>query len=131
PFLGCPSRTEITCGTEKVLVNGKEIGIEKCTDGVVHIAQAMTCESTLPRADHVCIPKGPAPSYCATDADCTEHPNGHCELDVYNSDTAWCYCLYGCKSDADCPSNQCVCDDLVGSCVIFSSCRTDADCKGS
>jgi hypothetical protein len=131
PFAGCPSRTDVTCGTEKVLVNGKETGVEKCTNGVVHITQSMTCESRLPRADHACTPKGVGQADCATDADCNTSANGHCELHAFGPDNEGCICDDGCKSDADCPSMLCVCDDPVGSCAITPGCRTDADCAGS
>jgi hypothetical protein len=132
PFAGCPSRTDVTCGTEKVLVNGKETGIEKCSDGVLHIAQAFTtCESSLPRANHVCTPTGSGKATCTTDADCIMLSNGHCEIEHFGSDDVWCNCHDGCRSDADCASNHCVCGDPVGNCAIFAGCRTDADCPGS
>ena len=75
------------------------------------------------------------PYGCATDADCTDAPDGYC-ITVFQSSPE---CVYSCRTDADCGENElCACDDshhrpssstpiAIGLCTP-AYCRTDADC---
>lgn len=124
---GCHSRTDVQCTTKPVLIDGKPTGLEQCSDGVIHRAEKVTCESHVPRTD-VCPGDH---SFCTTDADCTAHPFGHC--DGFGGS---CSCIYGCAIDDDCVAlgfpepTMCLCTGLVGQCAL-GQCTSDADCKGS
>jgi hypothetical protein len=124
---GCGSRTDVTCGSDPVLLDGKPTGLETCSDSVVHRAALVACPNPLPRANPACAPTGEAMSQCAVDADCTDFPLGICNV---GQNRAYCGCDYGCLTDADCDADQlCLCADPIGRCVAAPGCKSDADCK--
>lgn len=115
-----------------VVVGGKATGFESCSGSTLHRPEAVTCPSTLPRATSCDAGTGgagggvPAPA-CVTDADCTEKPNGYCNL-ASGDIQPTCLCNYGCTTDADCGAGAiCVCGDPVGHCAS-STCTSDASC---
>lgn len=124
---GCGARTDVRCGPDPVLLDGKPTGLKACSDSVVHRAALVACPNPLPRKDPACAPTGEAMSQCAVDTDCMDFPLGICNVGVSR---AYCGCDYGCLTDADCNADQlCLCDDPIGRCVDAPSCKSDADCK--
>ncbi|MEQ9322731.1 MAG: ferritin-like domain-containing protein, partial [Polyangiaceae bacterium] len=114
-------------GSEPILSQGQETGYESCSEGYMHRASAVTCGSSLPRAA-ACESSFPEGDSCTQDSDCTEQPNGYCNVDDFGGGN--CYCSYGCTADADCGDGQiCVCGEPVGRCVK-ADCKTDGDCAG-
>ena len=110
-----------------VVVAGKDTGVEKCADGSLHVKEKKTCPSALPTTT-VCMPQ--TPGGCATDADCTAKPNGHCGTTSSFGGPA-CTCIYGCTTDADCTAGStCLCGDPIGTC-IEAKCTSDASCGGA
>lgn len=125
--LACDSTisSDFVCSdSQPVTANGQDTGYAVCSEGQRHRPEAVTCASTLPRAD-ACT-SGSTENDCSTDADCTDGANGYCA----NSGQAdWCSCQYGCVSDADCGDGFiCMCGEPVGHCVP-ATCTTDGDCE--
>ncbi|MFT3768917.1 MAG: ferritin-like domain-containing protein [Minicystis sp.] len=112
---------------EPVLIDGKPTGYVDCAGNWTHRESITTCPSKLPTTA-TCQQQGAGggSGACATDADCTAQPNGHCEL--VGGPFASCTCTYGCTTDADCGQGRiCVCGDPIGTCV-HAECQSDADC---
>ncbi len=99
-------------------------GYERCANGTIHRPAVEKCTSLLPRS----APPEPLPvGDCQTDADCTEKPNGYCDVGYAVGDPV-AYCAYGCLADADCGVGAiCQCGEPVGRCAQ-ASCESDADC---
>lgn len=130
PAAGCGSTTEttpeieFTCEEPAPYLAGADTGYVRCKSGAIHREQVAQCASVLPRPET--CPGDPAVSMCQSDADCTDAPNGSCNMDEFGS--GGCYCSYGCTSDAECNAGAiCLCGDTIGRCVS-SSCTSDADC---
>jgi hypothetical protein len=101
-------------------------GFELCDDGRTHRYDVIACE--LPEgAVGDCDPELASGS-CVTDADCTDAPNGFCNLEEGKGLT--CGCQYACRTDADCGDDQlCLCAGAESRCVD-AGCHTDAECGG-
>jgi len=103
-----------------------EDGLERCANGLVRRTEATTCASSLPQAETCAL--DPDLDTCASDADCTEQPNGYCSARGGFDSPSACGCVYGCTTDEDCAGGGfCRCADPVGYCET-ASCRTNADC---
>src|SRR5690606_20287999 len=61
-----------------VMVNGVDTGQVRCDNGFTHRATVVTCENLTPRMEP--NPACEMGSGCASDADCTDRPFGHCEV---------------------------------------------------
>ena len=129
---GTAVTTRSNCEAPITVLGG---GWKQCANGMLHRTSVGACESSLPRPERVTgydgnpVPDagtaGYPPPYCLQDADCTDAPNGHCELGQYEGGT---YCEYGCITNADCGAGSvCLCDDAIGRCVS-ATCSTDAEC---
>jgi hypothetical protein len=115
-----------------VVVGGVDTGFDACAGGTMRRRAVVTCPSLLPRAGggSCSAPDSGAFMNCTKDSDCTESPNGHCELNDPGTALGFpqCLCNYGCKSDSDCGSGDiCLCGDPVGKCVL-SQCSTGSGC---
>jgi hypothetical protein len=100
-------------------------GIEWCQDQTRHRTSKVECPVELPRADYTC--HGTFRQFCATDADCTEHPLGGCFAQGQGLDV--CDCEYRCRTDEDCEDGGiCACEGGVAGKCLPATCRTDADC---
>ncbi len=113
-----------------------------CEGGYVHRPTASACELSPHEGAGGDGSGGAAgqssiQNECETDADCSEGPNGYCVagLDVEGG----AHCVYACRTDADCGTNElCACDDTKSSARSQSplslgvctpaTCRTDAEC---
>lgn len=124
---GCGApRTDVKCGSDPVLLDGKPTGLESCSDSLVHRAAIVACANPLPRSVPACTSTGNSPNDCKVDADCAQHPLGVCTASDH---PAFCACDYGCLTDADCDADQiCLCHDPIGRCAS-AFCASDADCK--
>jgi hypothetical protein len=86
-------------------------GFERCADGFVHRAEAVTC--VLPEAPATCDSGDTGNDSCSSSAECTEKPNGHCIDDSFIIDG--CGCVYSCETDADCETGEiCACTGVTG-----------------
>ena len=101
-------------------------GFERCDDGRNHRVAVVACElGPNPAGD--CTPEIGSGA-CVNDADCTEAPNGLCNVRGFKA--PGCGCDYACTSDADCDEGQlCFCDGIASRCVA-AECETDAECAG-
>ena len=107
------------------LIDGKPTGYVRCDGVYFHRAEKRDCPSTLPRQQAPHLP-GPGAD-CATDADCTDRPNGYCRSWTTFAGSGFT-CDYGCLKDEDCTTGEiCRCGDPVGVCVQ-AACTTDASC---
>jgi hypothetical protein len=137
-----PSDAPTTCALHPclnpspLLVANVDTGYDTCEGGTLRRRAVVDCPSLLlSRAGDACSepdggPDGGIYSECASDKDCTSHPNGYCGYEAFLVDAGspGCYCSYGCLRDADCGSgNVCVCGDPVGYCVS-AICSSDASC---
>lgn len=107
---------------------GEPWNLASCSNELVHRpAVPPACISGLPRAASTCpYPAEEGTIACASDADCTSSPFGHCEVEG----SSYCLCNWGCLTDADCGVDSvCLCGDPVGTCVT-AACTSDADCNG-
>ena len=110
---------------------GQEIeiqpGLYQCENGGTHRAEAVRCESSLPREIRH---EGGESFQCASDQDCTERDHGYCQLLPRGLLTAeFTKCRYGCVEDSDCGAGMiCDCGDPVGTCVSARDCKSDGDC---
>lgn len=124
---GCESveeaKTFHTCAEGKrVIAAGVETTYVECKGSWQHRTQVTMCGSVLPRSES-CF-SGTGVDACATDMDCMDRSNGHCDAPFPGG----CECQYGCTSDADCnPGEICLCGEPVGACVP-ATCKADADC---
>ena len=102
-------------------------GYVQCESGVVHRPAPETC-STPATPDGVTAPY-PELEPCATDADCTEMPNGFCRVTVRSVPApTTSVCVYPCTGDGDCALGfACFCDAGGGRCIP-ASCSSDSDC---
>lgn len=110
--------------------DGEPTGYVRCEGASLHRETRQECATVLPRSN-ACVGlvnfDAGLPGGCTHDSDCTEHPNGSCDL---NWNVNSCYCNYGCRTDEDCAADQiCLCGNPVGFCTP-ASCGTDADCHG-
>lgn len=119
----------------KSAVDQAPTGFVMCANSVganaLHRTEIKECITKLPRAVSSCTgigsgtDSGAAIGICRTDAECTNGPQGYCGV---TTKSPACSCHYGCKSDADCPSDRiCVCGDPTGECVL-AQCKSDAEC---
>ncbi len=106
-------------------------GWELCADGRIHRAQIVACEDPLPRGESCSLED----QGCAVDADCGDGPHGRC-IEQSDFADAFCYCQYGCESDADCDVDEvCTCaGDQAGypstTRCMPATCDEDASCGG-
>ena len=147
-----PLEADALGGAAPVLHSGIATGISRCESGVLHRPAPVTCSSGLPRpmpsagdagSDAAAAPTQAQAIYgspagdngwCASDAECTEHPNGYCAPERYFTGLSFAFsaprCIYGCLQDADCGDGQfCLCGDPVGACVP-AECQSDGECGG-
>jgi len=111
---------------------GAASGLVRCADGAINRTAAVAADPTF--LGEACAGTE-AHRSCDTDADCTEHPNGHCGAYVIEGDgDLTCGCQYTCATDADCTEDQ-VClpaplvdSDAWGSRCVSASCTTDDAC---
>lgn len=126
-------------GGEPVMaLDGQYSGFKKCPDGTLHRADAVACNPDV--GIFACDGTEIGPPSCATDADCTAKPNGHCGKTInidLNGLAEICGCIYPCTSDAACDAgNVCVCAGVVpanvknafcapAGCLIDSACPSE------
>jgi hypothetical protein len=121
--------TPVTCDDPQPYLTATDSGYERCSNGVVHRREALSCPAPTATA---CMNSadaggtgGGTAGGCTTNADCTAFPGGYCE-----ASSPGCACIYSCQTDADCGAgNSCECGPYQGQCVT-STCKTDADCGG-
>jgi hypothetical protein len=121
----------VTCDDPQPYLTATDSGYERCSNGIVHRREALSCGAPTATA---CMNSadaggagggGAAPGGCTTNADCTAFPGGYCE-----KSSPGCSCIYSCQTDADCGAgNSCECGLYQASCVT-SGCKSDADCGG-
>jgi hypothetical protein len=107
-------------------------GLSQCPDGAIVRVQPVVCSATAEFPS--CEVTGTYAS-CASDADCTDAPEGHC---VGTQGSGFydegCGCAYGCATDADCATGSvCVCGGALPhgnpwSTCVPSGCATGDDC---
>lgn len=114
-----------------VLQDGSSSGFERCEDGVINRAEAVSFDPAPLAAP--CA--GDEPEYnCRSDADCTRSAHGACLHGESDWDGPYCACAYTCASDADCADDEaCVPRELkdppgVGPTCERAGCRSNADC---
>lgn len=114
----------------RIFRNGQDTGVDACSNGVIHRAEAKPFDNPVPRADASCIgdPNGPNPNppNCVTDSDCP----GALEACVAApaAPSYFCACQATCRSDADC-DDAFVCDGTGELPVcVRANCRTSDDC---
>jgi hypothetical protein len=136
-FTGCALSTPI------------EGGFSRCGDGLLHRPFAgRACPNALPRGrafapevllalEQIALGVGyleseiPFLYLCREDTDCTDQPNGYCDLSTpegWNGSTSFTQCRYACSTDADCGGGTlCECGDPGGQCVT-ARCFEDPEC---
>jgi Cys-rich repeat protein len=119
-------------------------GFVRCDDGIVHRPAALEC--LVPATPSSCPPDA-SPGGCFTNDDCTDMPFGSCKVLVSvggigattgatttGGTGPSCACVYGCRTDADCPEGQlcrCAGPELgPATTCIPAACSEDADCPG-
>src|SRR5689334_1321081 len=89
--------TKVVCPNPKPFsVGGQPTGYVWCDGYQLHRAEVRVCPSLLPRAQVVHAPAPSIEEHCRSDADCTEHPHGHCELSIPGEGIGGWFCDYGC-----------------------------------
>jgi hypothetical protein len=136
-FTGCALSTPV------------EGGFSRCADGLLHRPVAgRACSNALPRGrafapevllalEQIALGVGymeseiPFLYLCREDTDCTDQPNGYCDLSTpegWNGSTSFTQCRYACSTDADCGGGTlCECGDPGGQCVT-ARCFEDPEC---
>ncbi len=102
-----------------------------CDNGLVHRTAPGKCDSKLPRATAI-PPTNPDLDECTKDSECTEKPNGFCDVLVggFVQVQPHNICAYGCLLDAECAENTvCRCGAFVGECRSATDCKSDQDCS--
>lgn len=88
----------------------------------VHRATADACEAHGPGRPDAAL------TGCKSDADCKDHPRGHCNSHGGGHEAPVNLCEYdACLSDRECSGGVCECDPHGNACIA-GTCRTDADC---
>jgi hypothetical protein len=115
---GAAGKVGVVECTDSKTIAGKP-GFERCAEDIEHRVSAEQCNAPAPSQ---CQNK----AGCASNADCTDKPNGYCAGTLPPGGN--CSCIYGCSQDSDCTTDQlCQCDSPFNRCVR-ATCRTDADC---
>jgi len=105
--------------------SGMDTGFDTCDDGTRQRRAAIECPAVETSSAQVC---GPCvgPYCCASDADCTQEPNGLCAN--AHQLKGVCGCIFGCRKDADCgPGSICECGSALGQCRP-ATCTKNDDC---
>lgn len=121
-----PGTSRFLCASPRSLsIGGTDTGFEVCADGSRHRARARNCPKAPPPVCEPWPPNAGGLAGCTRDADCSERANGVCGL-LHPAGS--CHCVYGCRADADCASDEiCQCGEPVGHCVS-ARCRDDSSC---
>ena len=124
--LACDNSTRIAQGLEPSAPSG----FVRCDNGAVHRLQPVACE--VPVTPPSCVDN--SAGGCSVDADCMDAPFGSCQQSSKLWDPHGCECIYGCRTDADCGSEQicrCAGDELgrYTECIA-AGCASSADCDG-
>jgi len=105
-------------------------GFVRCANEAIHRAEAVAC--AVPITPTSCTDN--SAGGCSVDGDCTDAPFGSCQQGSKLFDPDRCVCIYGCRSDADCGSDQiCRCaGEGLGRYTecISADCASGADCDG-
>jgi hypothetical protein len=112
--------------------NGDPTGLVRCSDGSVNRVAAIPTDATFLGTECDGTPDSRS---CDTDADCTEGPNGKCQMGASQPGGEYhCGCVYTCSTDADCGDGfaclpvQHLRDDSYGPICRPTDCATGADC---
>jgi hypothetical protein len=122
PLRGCDNATPYHVSNGP-MTSTADTGFDVCASSWVarrRVAKACPLGPTTPDANQC------NPSYCSSDADCTQQPHGFCSEVRHLA--GYCGCYYGCMQDSDCaPGNICFCGTPVGHCVP-TTCLDDSSC---
>ena len=118
------------CGAAEPILqpDDTESGFVKCPDGAINRDKVVDCSPAV--ASPTCSGNEGAIS-CASDADCTDAPNGVCRhVDAMagqgGSGPDRCDCIYPCENDTDCGADEaCVCDGVVDDGQGWAKCLPD------
>jgi hypothetical protein len=104
-------------------------GFVRCGNGAVHRSEPVECET--PITPTTCTDNAGGGS-CNVDADCITSPFGSCQQDPQALGEPTCKCIYGCRTDTDCGSDEicrCAGDELgLFTQCIKADCTRDSDC---